>query len=73
MKVTYIDTFLFEKATYRIATGKDVEVLLHIFYAANTFQIERLRGEVQIQMAKELQSIARDLLQRKHQVNFAEK
>lgn len=58
-------------ATYKISGDHD-EVLLNIDYKNNRYSIDAQKISDE-KFKKEIQKIARDLLKRKHGVNFAER
>ena len=71
MKTTYIKDFMFDKARYLISDG-DVDVVLKVDYKDNEYQIESEQIEIPQALKEEISTIAKDLLQRKRQKNFAE-
>lgn len=73
MIVKHIDKFMFNNASYRVTDNQGGEVLLKIDYVGNNFEIECINSKISKTSLIEVESIARDLLERKHQVNFAEK
>lgn len=69
MKVKFIKSFMFQLAEYKISDGER-SVILKINYQANKFSIEH-QTQISDTFKNELEEIAKDLLLRKHAVNFA--
>lgn len=62
---------LFDYAQYHFYDAKGNHILLKVHYRENSFEIEK-DGNVQNAFREEVSQFARDLLARKHGVNFAE-
>lgn len=72
MRIDTIQKFIFNKAEYLIGDNRGV-VLLRIDYYHNDYEIEQ-RGEIITEELKqEVHEVARDLLKRKHGVNFVDR
>lgn len=71
MKTKYIKSFIFDQARYLVSDGSR-RLALKVDYKGNKYNIEE--GDVRLpqQLRKELGEIAKDLLLRKHNKNFAE-
>ena len=68
----YIKSFVFDYAQYEVADESGNKGLLKVYYKTNTFDVETagLNGK---KLKTEASKIAKDLLKRKHGVNFAGK
>ncbi len=64
-----ITKFYFDKATYLVGSDAGGEVVLEIDYKNNQFRIVGNAGKARLM----IESFAKDLLERKHAVNFAKK
>lgn len=62
MKIT---KFYLDKAKYKAFDNSGKEILVEVDYWANKFSLSRRN--------RELERLAKELLKRKHKVNFAEK
>ncbi len=71
IKTKYIKKFIFNKAEYFVGDGNGEEIILSIDYFNNKFKVvEKTKSNGDIK--NEAEKIAKDLLKRKHKVNFAE-
>lgn len=70
-----VKTFLFNKAQYRVGDEKGNQILLKIDYWNNSFEIETLKNGKSgfLFLKKEGKRIAKDLLNKKHKVNFSDR
>ncbi|OGM74828.1 hypothetical protein A2382_03370 [Candidatus Woesebacteria bacterium RIFOXYB1_FULL_38_16] len=73
LKTKYINEFYFEKARYRISDGKNNVFFLDVDYKNNCFSTTFIKSVALGNMKSEVEKIARDLLSRKHNVNFVNK
>ncbi len=71
LKTTHITKFLFQKADYYLSNEKGNELLLKVNYKNNTYLVKNL-SVVNPDLNEEAKKIAKNLLVRKHNVNFAE-
>ena len=69
----HITSFRFDYAQYEVEDGQGNKALLKVHYAANDFQIEDKHLPVSQNFRQDLAAIARELLRRKHGVNFADR
>ncbi len=67
-----INKFLFQLARYKIGGTNGASVILTVNYQDNLFKITRTSGAPNERFLNEVKSLARDLLRRKHNVNFAQ-
>ena len=68
-----IKTFIFDSAQYHLGYGNRDEVLLKIDYKNNKYSLKN-KGKIQnANFRREINVVARDLLLRKHGVDFAKK
>lgn len=67
----YTKTFIFDYAQYKLADRQGDQIILKIDYAKNKHAIKSLTKTIHLRFRKEASKIARDLLKRKHKVNFA--
>lgn len=72
MKTKVIKEFKFDRAQYIVGDGSGGRVRLLVNYKKNTFKIIKNGNRVDSGLDDELVGIARDLLKRKHGINFAE-
>lgn len=70
MKTTHITQFIFGEAKYLTIDHKGNKVVLMVDYFKNKFEV--LGEDVPTDTLRELEIIAKDLLRRKHQKNFAD-
>lgn len=72
MKITEsIQEFIVGVARYHVVGTQGDKVTLRIDYKNNTFEFEKGSKRLDQQFQQEVSEIARDLLRRKHGVNFA--
>lgn len=69
----YIKSFIFGYAQYRLGDGANGKVLLEIDYANNKYKLRDVGDDTNKLFNAEARKVARDLLKRKHGVNFANK
>jgi len=69
----FIKSFVFNYAQYEIADENSNKGVLKVNYKDNKFTIEDISGGLSKKLITETTKVARDLLQRKHGVNFANK
>ena len=68
-----IKMFIFSSAEYHLGDGNGDEVLLKIDYKNNKYSLKN-KGKIQnANFRREINVVARDLLLRKHGVDFAKK
>ena len=67
-----ITSFTFGHAVYYASDGAGDSVVLRVYYARNRFRIESRGQRVNPDFRAELAAFARDMLRRKHGVNFAQ-
>ena len=67
----YITNFVFDKAQYEISDRNGNFGLLKIDYKNNKYDFKTVQKS--IKLIKEADRVAKDLLKRKHGVNFANK
>ena len=72
MKVQYLNSFLFDTATYIISDENGQSAQLIVNYKDGKYQIET-KGNVNAQALDEISTIASDLLKRKSGKNIAER
>ncbi len=70
VKFNHAKTFFFDKARYLAGDSNGTQFILDINYRDNKFRLHRKSG-VNLRLEQELSDFARDLLKRKHKVNFA--
>jgi hypothetical protein len=72
-KLIYTKSFVFEKARYVLSDGKGNRLLLTVDYKNNKHAdvVIKKNGGGYMELQKEAGKVARDLLERKHKVNFA--
>jgi hypothetical protein len=71
MKTKYITRFEFDSAQYKIDNNLD-SLLLQVDYKNRKYKIVS-KNKLSKEFTNEVRKIARDLLKRKHGVNFAER
>ncbi len=72
-KLTFTKSFKFNYAQYDLADNHGYRALLKINYKDNDYELVlKDLAAVPQEFAAELHDIAKDLLQRKHDVNFAD-
>lgn len=69
----FIKSFVFNYAQYEIADENSNRGILNVNYRDNKFTIEDISGKFSKKLISETTKVAKDLLQRKHGVNFANK
>lgn len=69
----HITSFVFGEAHYHLQSKTGEEVLLVVHYKKNYFEIKSVSGIATKAFLAESGKIAKDLLSRKHAVNFANK
>lgn len=67
----FIKSFLFNKASYFVHDGNGDKVLLSVNYKENTFTMTSKGKTVNSQFRKEVEKKVKDMLSRKHGVDFA--
>ena len=67
----YIKSFLFDKASYNLSDGKKDYITLDINYKENTYNAISKGESENRKFRSEIEEIAKDMLARKHGVNFA--
>lgn len=72
MKINTIQKFIFNKAEYLIEDSRGV-VLLRIDYYNNQYKIKEQSEIITEELKQEVHEVARDLLKRKHGVNFVDR
>lgn len=74
-KMKSIKQFFFDKAKYRVGDKVGNEVFLAIDYKNDAFRIGviRRRDDGLSRLKRDVAVVARDLLSRKHNINFAKK
>lgn len=74
-KMSNINTFYFDKAKYRAGDVFGNEIFAAIDYKNNNFEIIEITkmDDNILVLRQQVTSVARDLLSRKHNVNFAKK
>ena len=75
MKTKYINKFLFDKAKYMLEDTFGNSIFVAVNYRENYFKIierQTLTSDINL-LIDEAGNIAKDLLKRKHDVNFAQK
>lgn len=73
MNFLTVQSFTFKNAVYYASDGFGDTVALRIYYARNKYRIQSLGTVVNNSFRQELSNFAKDLLERKHGVNFATK
>jgi hypothetical protein len=68
----HIKSFIFDYAQYQLGDNSNGSVLLQVDYTNNKYKLKST-GVVNHSLDTEAKKIARDLLKRKHGVNFANK
>ena len=68
-----IKDFYFVKAQYQVGDGNGNSALLTVDYKDNTFRIESTEKTHNLKFASHVKEVGRDLLKRKHGVNFADR
>lgn len=68
-----IKHFFFDFAQYHVSDGLTDEVLLRVFYKENRFEIVHIKGDLNMRFREELSVFAGELLQRKHNTDFAKR
>lgn len=73
MKTKVIKEFRFDKAAYIVGDGNGERVRLQINYKENNFKIDKNGSDIARDLEEEMVDIAKDLLKRKHAINFADR
>jgi len=68
--MTKISKFYFDKARYFLEDDQGNELLLEVNYKNNTFAI---KGDTVAKVRRSVEDFAKDILERKHGINFADK
>ncbi|OGY40359.1 MAG: hypothetical protein A2570_03735 [Candidatus Brennerbacteria bacterium RIFOXYD1_FULL_41_16] len=71
--IKHIKTFIFNHAQYKMSDEKGNEIILKIDYKNNSYSLKNISKTVNKSFRTEARMIARDLLRRKHGINFADK
>jgi hypothetical protein len=71
-KLIHTKSFLFEKAQYVLSDGKGNSLLLIVDYKNNKHKdaVVKKNGGGYMKLQKEAGKVAKDLLERKHKINF---
>lgn len=68
-----IKHFFFGSASYYVSDGNGDEVVLHVNYKGNSFLINSRGVRTNKKFRSELKCFAQELLQRKHNTDFAKR
>ena len=72
LKLNYTKGFYFDFAQYRVSDGYGNEALLKVDYKNNKFKLEENGNPIGKDFRTEIETFAKDMLARKHAVNFAQ-
>jgi hypothetical protein len=73
LKLKYTKGFFFDYAQYRVSDGNGNDVLLKVDYKNNNFTLESNGNNKDNNFENEIRKFAKDMLAKKHGVNFADK
>lgn len=72
MQTKHINQFTFNQASYAIVGNNNEQLTLEVDYANNHYHIQGTKSLQNFDLVQEAQTIATDLLKRKHNKNMAE-
>jgi hypothetical protein len=72
MKTKYIKKFIFDRASYTVGSD-DLSLTLKVNYKKKSFALKNADGKIPEELRREISTIAKELIIRKHEVNFAGK